>query len=115
MTFQDDAIFHRVTTKFLSSLKWRQGLLLRYPADTHRNANAATLLQQLASAPFSSVEPDVWHAIKPHADQHYFNEVLSTANRAVGYSRNPHTINDYLRMVVAITKSYATPDMAVAQ
>lgn len=114
MTFQDDAIFHRVTTKLLSSLKWRQGLLLRYPADTQRNANAANLLQRLATATFASVEKDTWEAVKPHAENHYFNEVLSTANRAVGYSRNPQTINDYLRMVVAITKSYA-PSMAVAQ
>lgn len=112
MTFQDDAQYHRVTTKLLSSVKWRQGLLLKYPADSSRNSDAAALLQILADSKLADADPDVWERIKPHADKHYFSEALSTANRLVGYSRHPRTITEYFKLVLEATKSFAVPELA---
>lgn len=112
MTFQDDAIFHRVTTKLLSSVKWRQGLLLKYPADAGRNSKAATLLQFLANSTLAEADPAIWDRVKAHADQHYFGEVLSVANRLTGYSRQPRNINEYLKLVLEAAKSFAAPEVA---
>ena len=111
MTFQDDAQYHRVTTKLLSSVKWRQGLILKYPTDSGRNSKAAALLQTLADSNLADADPAVWDRVKMHVDKHYFGEVLSAANRLVGYSRHPRNITEYLRLVLEAVKSFAAPEM----